>query len=97
MTLCLAIATQCLAAQPSRAQSYEAGYKVFEAGDHKRSIEIWLPLANAGDREAQFAIGNAYSNGHGVPKNAHQAVSWYWRSNGTQACPPRISGGGVKL
>lgn len=36
-----------------------------------------VPLAEAGNSEAQFRLGNLYRNGRGVDKDFSKAVSWY--------------------
>ncbi len=63
---------------PARASAYEDGIAAFEAGDHLRAMEIWVPLANAGDAVAQYSLGKLYEQGgNGVQKDPAQAVQWY--------------------
>src|SRR5215469_16706152 len=35
------------------------------------------PAAEAGDREAQFKLGNMFYNGNGVSADPHKAFEWY--------------------
>ena len=64
---------------PSRAD-FTAGLKAYDAGDFKTAMKEWLPLAQAGDAEAQFRVGRLYDVGEGVPRNAEKAISWYQKS-----------------
>ena len=56
------------------------GYAAYKAGAYQRAIDLWLPLAEAGDARAQEFIGILYEEGHGVPKNIGTAIAWYERA-----------------
>src|SRR6185437_10925724 len=43
--------------------------------------------ATAGDAEAEFALGNRYYRGLGVPQNYDQAILWYRKSAGQGFAP----------
>jgi hypothetical protein len=43
----------------------------------EESVAKWKKEAEAGNAVAQQKLGNAYSYGNGVPKDAAQAVTWY--------------------
>ncbi len=47
-----------------------------KATDHK----ALLLLAEKGDADAQFKLGNLYSDGDGVPQDDEKAVAWYLQS-----------------
>lgn len=49
----------------------------------EESVAKWKKGAEAGNAEAQLKLGNAYSVGKGVPKDAAQAVTW-WRKAAEQ-------------
>jgi len=53
------------------------GFEAYKAGDFKKAYDIWLPLADAGNAEAQFRVGRLYRRGEGVPKISSKAAS-YW-------------------
>jgi len=44
----------------------------------EENVVKWKREAEAGNAEAQQKLGNAYSDGKGIPKDAAQAVTW-WR------------------
>lgn len=43
-------------------------------------IKKWQSLAEQGNADAQFLLGNAYYNGNGVPQDYNQAISWWQKS-----------------
>lgn len=45
--------------------------------DNQKEFADWLKKAEAGDATAQFAVGIAYANGKGAPKDDAKAVEWY--------------------
>lgn len=72
------LATLCVAL-PARAD-YEAGLAAARAGDYATALREWRPLAEAGNRDAQFNLGLAYENGLGVPADGAEAARWYRRA-----------------
>jgi uncharacterized protein len=62
---------------PVYANTFESGLTAYEAGDYAHAKEVWRGLANKGDVEAQFSLGNLYATGQGVPKDYTNAVLWY--------------------
>lgn len=58
----------------------EAGRVAYMAGNFDKAREIWLPLAEAGDAEAQAWVGSLYANGDGVNVDDGAAFDWYLRS-----------------
>jgi TPR repeat protein len=67
------------AALPARAD-YEAGLAAARAGDYATALQEWRPLAEAGNRDAQFNLGLLYENGLGVAADGEQAARWYRRA-----------------
>jgi len=57
--------------------SLKDGIKAYEAGDYKKALKIYKPLAEQGDALAQHNLGVLYENGHGVPQDYAEAVKWY--------------------
>ncbi len=74
---CLLAATAPLA--PARADVL-AGVTAWEAGDYARAVNEWRPLAQAGDADAEFNLGQAYKLGRGVPQDLAQAAQWFNRA-----------------
>lgn len=59
---------------------FESGERAYEDGDYGKALEAWLPLAEAGDAEAQFWIGRLYSHGKGVEQDFDIALSYYMQA-----------------
>jgi cell division septation protein DedD len=58
----------------------KAGIERWSRGDYAGAIAQWRPLAEAGNADAQFNLGQAYKLGRGVPPNAATAQSWYQKA-----------------
>jgi cell division septation protein DedD len=56
------------------------GIEAWRAGDYAEAIRQWRPLAEAGDADAQFNLGQAYRLGRGVPADLEQAQTWFERA-----------------
>ena len=44
------------------------------------ALEIWIPLAEQGDDDAQFGLGYMYDEGQGVPQDDAEAAKWYLKA-----------------
>lgn len=55
----------------------KAGVDAWQQGDYARAINEWRPLADAGDPDAQFNLGQAYKLGRGVQADLKVALDWY--------------------
>ena len=64
------------AAFPASAQSVKAGIEAWQKGDAAGAVRIWQPLAEKGDADAAFNLGQAYRLGKGVPLDLAQAQGW---------------------
>src|SRR3954470_12345569 len=56
-------------ATPVSAQSVKAGIEAWQKADYAAAVAIWRPLAEKGDADAAFNLGQAYRLGRGVPLN----------------------------
>lgn len=65
---------------PISAQSVKAGIEAWQRADYPGAVAIWRPLAEKGDADAQFNLGQAYRLGRGVPINLALAKSWFERA-----------------
>ncbi len=74
-----AIVFFALWAAPLRADFAE-GLAAYDAGDFQAALEAWLPLAEAGDAEAQVALAQLHISGLGVTADPATAVRWYRRA-----------------
>jgi TPR repeat protein len=76
MTLAAVVILAPLAWGPAAAD-FAAGLEAFDGGDFAAVLEAWRPLAEAGDAEAQTALGGLYLTGSGVPADAVEAARWF--------------------
>ncbi len=77
--LVLAVAAG-LAAGPAARADFDAGLGAYASGDYATAIKEWRPLAEQGDAEAQFSLGEMYDLGRGVAADAEAAAAWYQRA-----------------
>jgi uncharacterized protein len=67
-------------AAPLPAQSVKAGIDAWQRADYPGAVSIWRPLAEGGDADAQFNLGQAYRLGRGVPLDLAAAKIWFERA-----------------
>jgi cell division septation protein DedD len=80
MRLRIAIAAVGLAlALPAAAQAptVKSGVEAWQRGKHAEAAAIWRNLAEKGDADAAFNLGQAYRLGKGVPADSAQAKRWF--------------------
>lgn len=59
------------------AGAFEDGMAAYNRRDYATAFREFLPLAQAGDRNAQDGLGLMYEKGQGVTQNYKKAVNWY--------------------
>ena len=59
---------------------FNKGIAAYREQDYETALLHWVTLANEGDANAQFKVGNMYDNGYGVPENDKTAVKWYTKA-----------------
>ncbi len=52
----------------------------YKNGDYATAFQIFEPLAEQGDVDAQFYLGGMYMKGQGVIKNYKTSLKWYKRA-----------------
>lgn len=55
----------------------KSGIDAYQRGDFAAAVAAWRPIADAGDADAQYNLGQAYRLGRGVPVDAQIAESWF--------------------
>lgn len=70
----LGVLTGAVAAQ---AMSYAEGEDLYRRGFYAEAHDVWLALAQAGDREAQYRLGALFHDGVTVPQDYEKAAYWY--------------------
>jgi hypothetical protein len=76
----VALALAAFLSAPVSAQSVKAGIDAWQRADYSAAVGIWRPLAEKGDADAQFNLGQAYRLGRGVPINLGAAKTWFERA-----------------
>lgn len=59
---------------------FARGWAAYQAQQYTGALRLWLPLAEAGNADAQLNVGLLYDTGQGVPADPAVAASWYRRS-----------------
>jgi TPR repeat protein len=59
---------------------FEDAMAAYDKGDYPTALRLLLPLAEQGDRTAQYNVGIMYDNGRGTPRDSTVAVTWYRRA-----------------
>lgn len=78
--LLLGLMIGAAAAVPAHSQSVRAGIDAWQKGDTAGAVAIWRPLAEKGDADAAFNLGQAYRLGRGVKLDLAQAQNWLERA-----------------
>jgi tetratricopeptide (TPR) repeat protein len=55
----------------------KTGIDLWQAGNFAGAVKEWRTLAEKGDADAQFNLGQAYKQGRGVPADLGSAQSWF--------------------
>jgi uncharacterized protein len=71
-----AAAAIALTASPALAD-VKKGVDAWQRGDFAAAVAEWRPLADQGDADAQYNLGQAYKMGRGVPADLNIAQTWY--------------------
>lgn len=72
--------TACATQSQAQKQELALGKANFAVKNYDLAYNHLAPLADSGDRDAQYAIGYMYYNGYGVPKDEEQALLWIQKS-----------------
>ena len=55
----------------------EDGLEAYQNTNYRQAFDILLPLAQAGNVDAQLSIGTMYNKGQGVKQDSQKALKWY--------------------
>jgi len=75
-SLLAALVVSLSLAVPGLAGPFEDGKAAYERGDYVTAMRLMRPLAEQGQTNAQFSIGNMYALGEGVRQDYEEAVKW---------------------
>jgi len=56
---------------------FAKGSNAYENKDYATALMEWMPLANAGNSQAQYNLGWMYKRGRGVPQADDTAIMWF--------------------
>lgn len=59
---------------------FQEGVNYFDAKKYDKAYAEFLPLANKGDKLAQFRLGVMYAKGYGVKQDGAAAIAWYQKA-----------------
>ncbi len=59
------------------ADEVEDAVQAYSRADYRTAINLARPLAEAGNLDAQYLLGLAYLDGHGVGKDLIESYKWY--------------------
>lgn len=65
---------------PVAAEPLAEAFQAIERRDYPTAHALLLPLAKAGNAEAQFQLGQLYHYGRGVPEDDVAALGWFERA-----------------
>lgn len=72
----------------------EEGKAAYEAGEYEKALVAWRPLAERGDRDAQYWLGVLHEQGQGVEQDPVEALKWYalaWKRGIGDAKKPALA------
>ena len=80
--ICIAVVASLysFSSNVSLAEDAKKGLQFAVNGEYRQAVDIWLPLAEEGDAEAQYYMGVVYKDGLGVEINYDQFRYWTSRS-----------------
>ena len=76
----IAVLISLVAMPVAFASDLKAGDTAYKKGDFKTALHHWQPLAEQGNKDAQFAIGTLYNDGQGIAKDYKKSLYWYTKS-----------------
>lgn len=70
---------------------FDEGLKFFYDEDYASAAKCFLKAAEQGNAEAQFSLGNMYAEGHGVPQDDQQSISWFSKAAEQGFMPAQVN------
>ncbi len=59
---------------------FEDAYIAYTRGDYAAALKVFVPLAEAGNADAEYSVGVMYANGRGMPRAYAEAAKWFRRA-----------------
>ncbi|MEO6580704.1 MAG: SPOR domain-containing protein [Sphingomicrobium sp.] len=80
MRLIVIAALAATAAPTGAGSTVRSGIEAWQQGNHVKAVAIWRTLAEKGDNDASFNLGQAYRLGRGVSADSAEAKKWFERA-----------------
>ena len=77
MRLLLPFAFALALAAAAHAGPLEDAQAAFNRGRYATALELWQPLAEQGNADAQVGLGSLYLGGYGVARDEAAAMTWF--------------------
>jgi len=84
-TLLTALTCLMFFATPMAAGDWEDARAASTVGNYEETFRLWKKLAEQGNADAQFNLGNMYQGGRRVPTNYTKYTYWYRKADGQDA------------
>jgi cell division septation protein DedD len=91
LRIAVAFLASLAAIAPAAPPTVRSGIEAWERGDHAAAAAIWRNLAEKGDADAAFNLGQAYRLGRGVPADSRQAKRWFEMAAGKGHLDAQVS------
>ena len=91
LRIAVALLASLAAIAPAAPPTVRSGIEAWERGDHAAAAAIWRNLAEKGDADAAFNLGQAYRLGRGVPADSRQAKRWFEMAAGKGHLDAQVS------
>ena len=75
-----ALAIAAALGAPAAAGPLDDANDAYREKAYAKAAELWRPLAEKGDAEAQYSLGTLYAEGKGVEQNDATAFLWFQRA-----------------
>ena len=80
LAMAAALALAATGAASAAGLTVQSGIEAWQQGNPARAVAIWRGLADKGDNDAAFNLGQAYRLGRGVNADSGEAKKWFERA-----------------
>jgi len=87
----LLAALMAIAPLANAQEDYDAGKRAYLTADYAEALRIWQPLADDGNKLAQFSLGSLYYEGAGVEKSYTESANWFQAAAGQGYAPAQFN------
>lgn len=77
MRLPLLVVLACILGSSARASPQQDAQAAYDRGKYAAALDLWQPLADQGNADAQAGLGNMYLGGYGVARDEGSAMAWF--------------------